>query len=64
MPKVYIIDEAQPNAFATSRNPEHAAVAATTGILRMLSPREIKGVMAHILHRSLPMYSNACFSRQ
>jgi heat shock protein HtpX len=49
MPKVFLIDEDAPNAFATGRNPEHASVAATTGILRILSSRELRGVMAHEL---------------
>ncbi|MBL8551750.1 MAG: zinc metalloprotease HtpX [Hyphomonadaceae bacterium] len=48
-PKIYVIDNPQPNAFATGRSPEHAAVAATTGLLRMLSREEIRGVMAHEL---------------
>jgi heat shock protein HtpX len=49
MPKVFIMDNPQPNAFATGRNPENAAVAATTGLLRNLSFDEIEGVMAHEL---------------
>ncbi len=49
MPKVFIIETDQPNAFATGRNPENAAVAATTGLLRSLSREEIAGVMAHEL---------------
>jgi heat shock protein HtpX len=48
-PKVYIIDNPQPNAFATGRDPQHAAVAATTGLLGLLSRDEIRGVMAHEL---------------
>jgi len=49
MPKVYVIPQDAPNAFATGRNPEHAAVAATTGILSLLSREELMGVMAHEL---------------
>lgn len=49
MPRVYVIDNDQPNAFATGRNPENAAVAATTGLLHSLSREEIAGVMAHEL---------------
>ncbi len=49
VPKVYIIDNDQPNAFATGRNPDNAAVAATTGLLKRLSDEEVAGVMAHEL---------------
>lgn len=49
MPRVYIIPDESPNAFATGRNPDHAAVAATDGILRILSTDELEGVMAHEL---------------
>ena len=49
MPKVYILDEDQPNAFATGRNPDNAAVAATRGLLTMMNREEVAGVMAHEL---------------
>jgi heat shock protein HtpX len=49
MPKVYLMDNPQPNAFATGRNPEHAAVAVTTGLLQVLNRDEVAGVVAHEL---------------
>lgn len=67
MPKVYLMNNPQPNAFATGRNPENAAVAATTGLLQLLTPAEIAGVvaheLAHIKHRdTLMMTITATFA--
>jgi heat shock protein HtpX len=63
MPKVYIIPQESPNAFATGRNPEHAAVAATEGIMRILDEQELEGVvaheLAHVKHRDILISSIA-----
>ena len=66
MPATYIMQQPQPNAFATGRNPEHAAVAVTTGLLNALSPQELAGVLAHELGHiknrdTLTMLANFAF---
>ena len=57
MPKLYIIPDDSPNAFATGRNPQHASVAFTFGILRLMNDNELEGVIAHelghVLHRDI-----------
>jgi len=63
MPKVYIIPDPSPNAFATGRNPSHAAVAATEGVLRLMTDHELEGViaheLAHVKHRDILISSVA-----
>ena len=68
MPKLWVIPDDSPNAFATGRNPQHASVAFTAGILRLMNDNELEGVIAHelghVLHRDILISSVAAMHRR